>query len=226
MNIKKYLLVLIISLITILNLFAPPKFLTVRVSSNPSGAYFSVSGSEKIGPTPINHKFREGSTYIVDFFQNGKKVKTITYTCDGSPINVTLQPISKTLTVNSNINGANVIINGQQYGQTPLTTSLNPGSYNVQVTYPGYKTYNISVNLNSDQTIYANLEPNIAIKIWINGNEKQINFGKKKNKKQWKTFTFYSTQKKNTVKVKYKALVVEKNIKFENQTISLQAVLR
>ncbi len=74
----------------------------------------------------------------------------------------TLQPIEYNLTINSNIRGAKVFINGNPQGMTSFSDNLKPGSYSIRVTEFGYQDFNATVNLNQNREIYANLEPAFA----------------------------------------------------------------
>lgn len=83
-------------------------------------------------------------------------------------LNVVLQPTQFSLIVNSNIQGALVYVNNEQLGLTNFTTRLDPGTYQVQVSVPGFVDFSTSVNLNQDQTITANLTSrpaSVSIKI-------------------------------------------------------------
>jgi len=66
-----------------------------------------------------------------------------------------------TLTITSNVKGASVYINGApRKGSPPMSVSgLNPGDYTITVRAPGYEDFNITVTINSDQTVHANLRP-------------------------------------------------------------------
>lgn len=77
-------------------------------------------------------------------------------------ISANLQPIEYSLTINSNVNNADVIINGRMQGRTNYRSRLEPGTYSVKVEKKGYQDFNTNVNLNRDQQIYAKLEPAYA----------------------------------------------------------------
>lgn len=73
-----------------------------------------------------------------------------------------LQPREYQLSINSNISGANVFINGNPQGRTEYSNQLQPGTYNVRVSEYGYRDFTITVNLNHNRQIYAYLEPAYA----------------------------------------------------------------
>ena len=77
-------------------------------------------------------------------------------------INATLRPIEYRLTVNSNIKGAKVYIDGNSKGTTGYSENLKPGTYKVLVSQYGYQDYTTTVNLNQNREINANLQPAYA----------------------------------------------------------------
>ncbi|HDQ14900.1 MAG TPA: PEGA domain-containing protein [Sediminispirochaeta sp.] len=77
-------------------------------------------------------------------------------------VNASLQPEQYRLTVDSNISGADVYINGDSRGRVRFTDDLRPGRYNIRVSYYGYRDYNTTVTLDQDLRVYAELEPAYA----------------------------------------------------------------
>lgn len=72
-----------------------------------------------------------------------------------------------TLTVRSNVNGAQVTVSGgggeksssTQTGNIPFSGNFEPGTYTVTVSAPRYQDGTATVNLNGNQTITINLNP-------------------------------------------------------------------
>jgi len=65
-----------------------------------------------------------------------------------------------TLTVNSNVKGAQIYIDGNaQKGSIPYSVSLESGTHTVTLKASGYHDGSATVNLNSNQTIQINLNP-------------------------------------------------------------------
>lgn len=62
-----------------------------------------------------------------------------------------------TLSINSNVPNARVAINGSLIGQSPATATLAPGSYQLEVTAPGFEPYTTTVVVNGNATHTANL---------------------------------------------------------------------
>jgi len=61
------------------------------------------------------------------------------------------------VTVNANVNGCDVYINGSKNGMTPMSVMLPPGNYTIRVAKRGYNDWIQTVNVNGDMTINANL---------------------------------------------------------------------
>ena len=137
----------------------------VNISTNPSGATF-IFGSDTRnvkGPTPMNMQLNKGQLYEITFSKAGYHSKTITYKAGTGNINETLQPIQYTLSVSSNVSGASVFVNNSFSGQTPVNLTLNAGNYNISIKANGYKDYNTSVNLTSNNSVNANLVLNTFV---------------------------------------------------------------
>lgn len=149
----------------------------VVVNTNPSGAYFTI-GQSKYGPTPTTVPMIINQYYELTFTMPGYQTQTITYKAGTGDINVTLIPLTYTLSINANVNGADVYINGQLYGKTPFTTIMNGGNYSVMVKMIGYKDWTTNVNLFGNQNITANLVPDtytLSINANVTGADVYIN---------------------------------------------------
>jgi len=57
-----------------------------------------------------------------------------------------------TLTITSPVRGAEVVLNGEELGATPVTTQLKPGRYEIQVTKKNYMSVQRLVDVNAGQT--------------------------------------------------------------------------
>ena len=66
------------------------------------------------------------------------------------------------LTIDSNINGANIYIDGRYMGKTPFTTTVAEGSHEVIVRLPKFENYRETVNITKSTTINAFLARNVA----------------------------------------------------------------
>lgn len=70
-------------------------------------------------------------------------------------------PATGVLAVSANVSGAEVLINGRVVGSTPISLTLNPAGYNLEVRRGGYTPYRASVSVQPGQTtqVYAQLNP-------------------------------------------------------------------
>jgi hypothetical protein len=68
------------------------------------------------------------------------------------------QILSYQVSVNANVNGALVFVNGQQVGQTPCATLLMPGSYTLLVRAPGFLDYQVPLNVTGPQSLDISLQ--------------------------------------------------------------------
>jgi hypothetical protein len=128
------------------------------ISSNVNGADVIINGNPA-GRTPFRAQVPSGSYTLLiraqgflEFSQN------IVVNNGPTQINAVLQPLSFQVSVNANVQGAAVIINGQQLGQTPFATALVPGTYALIVRAPGYLDYQAQIAVNGPQAINAGLQ--------------------------------------------------------------------
>ena len=136
-----------------------PKTGKISVSSNPSGASIYVDGIY-IGNAPVTTSIDTGNHYVVGYL-NGQSKSQMINVNSGQTANVFLQfsQQTATLNVNSNPSGADVYIDNQYKGQSPVSISLNPGTYNLKLQKAGYETYNEQFNLSTTLTKNINLTP-------------------------------------------------------------------
>jgi hypothetical protein len=109
----------------------------LNISSNVAGAQVYLNGKLS-GQTPFGLRV-VGGTYEIRVtapgyadFQQRMNVRSPTQ------INAMLQGMSSQLSISSNVNGAEVIINGNPAGRTPFMGQMPMGSYSVRVRAPGY----------------------------------------------------------------------------------------
>ncbi|MGO9310344.1 MAG: PEGA domain-containing protein [Spirochaetia bacterium] len=77
-------------------------------------------------------------------------------------LNVVLQSAGIPLTVNANVSGARVSINGAPMGPVPYTAYLSPGTYAVRVTADGYADYAANIPLNETANLDIRLSPSTS----------------------------------------------------------------
>jgi hypothetical protein len=144
----------------------PPATGTLAVSANVSGANVLLNG-RSVGTAPINLTLNPG-TYTLEVRRSGYNPYRVTVNVQAGQttrIYAQLQqvapppPPTGTLIVNSNVRGAEVLLNGRRVGYTPLTITLNAGNYNLLVRRGGYSSFSTSFYLAGGTTtrINANL---------------------------------------------------------------------
>lgn len=134
----------------------------LSVSSNVNGAEVYVNNDFK-GTTPLISLRLDPGTYVVTVRAQGYASFQRQVTVNGpTSINAYLQPLNYSLTVTSNVNGADVYLNGRHMGRTPMTATLQPGTYHLRVEAGGYRTYSTQVTVNGGTTINAYLQGQLA----------------------------------------------------------------
>ncbi|MBL7115507.1 MAG: PEGA domain-containing protein [Kiritimatiellae bacterium] len=136
----------------------------IVVHTDPPGASIEINGAY-YGETPLLLTDLALGTYRMKLSAQGCRTREVPIELkDRTPrkILVELESDAGSLTVDSNPEGANLILNGIAKGTTPCTVDRVPeGDTTLQLTLDGYKTYNHSVRLTAGQTetIQAVLEP-------------------------------------------------------------------
>lgn len=130
----------------------------VTVNANVPGADVLINGSVR-GQAPITISLNPG-TYTIRVVGRGYNDWQQNIRVNGDmTVNANLAPANFSLSVRTNVPGAQVFINNQNRGRGNVNQSLPPGNYQVRVTAPGYTDYNVTVNLNQNQTVNAVLQP-------------------------------------------------------------------
>lgn len=157
----------------------------LEVSSNPVGAEVFVNGT-RAGVTPLRVTLNEGTYDVrvaangyIDFRSNVQITRGTT-----SRVNATLTAVRRTgeLQVTSNVNGAEVFINGSRAGVTPLRVTLDEGSYEVRVSSGGFGDFRTTARVEQGRTVSisavlaalrATLEinTNVEVRVFIDGTE-------------------------------------------------------
>lgn len=143
----------------------------LRVNSNVRGAIIYVDNVRQRQTTPSTIRVQRGQRTIT-VRADGYTDFTQTINVQGNTsINAILQRSSSfSLTVNSNVNGADVYIDGARRGSSGQTFTLSGGSYSLRVTAPGYDDFTTTVRLSSNQVISAVLQQSLY-GLRVNANE-------------------------------------------------------
>jgi len=133
-----------------LQLMLQPAWAEVTVDSLPSGASILVDG-EVIGTTPAAVEILQGERQIIlqlDTYADWQQALDISPGEAQDLGRISLQPAAGTLQLSSEPSGANVTLDGEFQGQTPLTLHVIPGrKQRLAVFKPGYRRHTGSVEL-------------------------------------------------------------------------------
>jgi hypothetical protein len=132
---------------------------TLAVASNPQGAQVLVNG-RGVGNTPVNITLQPGQ-YNLELRQSGYEVfRQSVSVAAGQTVNVTAnlaqQAVNGLLSIASNPQGGQVLINGRVVGNTPTNVSVQPGQYNIEIRLSGYDVFRTSVSVSNGQTVNIN----------------------------------------------------------------------
>jgi hypothetical protein len=134
----------------------------LSIMSNVNGAEVFINGNPA-GRIPFAAQLPAGSYMVLvraagymDFNQN------VVIGNGPVQVNALLQGLSYQVSVDSNIRGALVFVNGTQVGQTPLANMMQQGTYTILVRAPGYSDYQAQIAVNGPQSINAFLQPMVS----------------------------------------------------------------
>lgn len=160
-----------------------PASYNLTVESNVQGAQVFINGEMQKGGTPLTITNLEPGRYDVTVRKSGYYDASRSVTLNGNQtVYINLQGTSYSLTVQTNVSGSKIYLNGErQKGTAPLTiTNLSPGTYNLTLQKNGYYDGSRTVNLNDNKTVTINLEArshtltvdsNVkGAKVYLNGN--------------------------------------------------------
>jgi formylglycine-generating enzyme required for sulfatase activity len=133
-----------------LQLQLAPAWAEVTVDSLPAGASILVDG-EPAGTTPATVEILQGERQLILQLATYADWQQTLELNAGDPLDlgrVELQPAAGTLELASTPSGANVTLDGEFQGQTPLTLLLIPGRpHRLAVFKPGYRRHTSTVQL-------------------------------------------------------------------------------
>jgi hypothetical protein len=142
-----------------------PAFGSVSINSNPGGAEAFVDG-QFVGYTPVTYGTRSGSHNVEVRLDGYDTFSTSVNVPGGQTASVNaglVQTVRNgSVTFTSNVNGAEVYVNGQLVGTTPTGAISYPqGNYTAQFRLNGYNEISLGFNVspNSNQTVRADLAP-------------------------------------------------------------------
>ena len=139
-----------------LELVLEPAWAEITVDSLPQGATVLVDG-EAAGTTPVVLEILQGEHQLIlqkEGFAHWQEVLTVTASEAQDMGRVELQPAAATIQLVSLPNRANVTVDGEFRGQTPLTLEVSPDHpHRLAVFKPGYRRHTSSLELAAGATI-------------------------------------------------------------------------
>lgn len=133
-----------------LQLELAPAWAGVTVDSLPTGASILLDG-EPVGKTPATVEILQGEHQLLlqlPAFADWQQTLHIKAGEDQDLGRVDMQPAAGELQLSSVPSGANVTLDGEFQGQTPMTLEVSPGrEHRLAVFKPGYQRYNGTVEL-------------------------------------------------------------------------------
>ena len=144
-----------------------PAWANVAISSVPVGATIYVDG-EAVGQTPALLEILQGEHQVelqLPRYRSWQQTLSVSAGVHQNLEPVTLQPADGILALSSRPAGANVTVDGEFQGQTPLNLSLEPdGEHRIAVFKPGYSRATRSVRLEPEEEreLTVRLDPQLG----------------------------------------------------------------
>lgn len=131
----------------------------IAVSSTPTDAKVYIDGRYQ-GETQLSVNVLPGE-HSVKVVKEGYRgfVKDINVSpMTKEDINAVLEPLKGSLEITSEPTGAEVYIDGKDYGKTPLSVELPPSEHNVTLKMKGYREHTIKVEVKAGETTSINVK--------------------------------------------------------------------
>ena len=138
-----------------------PDFGWITVTTNPRGAFVSIDG-QRVGKTPYVYEKISHGEHVVEIRKDMYTTIVRTVMINNGEVNAELENIvlseddgaRGTVVVNSTPTGADINLNGQYKGKTPLTVeNVAPGLCNLVLSMQGYQDIQKSLTVNGNDTI-------------------------------------------------------------------------
>jgi hypothetical protein len=136
---------------------SPESEYEITIYANVEDAIVYLNGYN-YGEAPVRIEVNRGSHNLLVKAKGYADYNKTIYVSSDSTYRAELDPErSYRLIVRSNVDEANVYINDEWRGETPLTLNLGAGSYRLKVTEEGYDAYESKIELKNNSSIYATI---------------------------------------------------------------------
>lgn len=130
----------------------------LTIESTPSGAEVYINGTYE-GETPLEVTLLPGE-YEIKVSKEGYEERTsVVHLLPGDSVvlNFNLSSTSGTVTIVSEPSGADVYINGDYRGKTPLEVNLPPGTYEIRISKEEYQEKVLSVTIEGSEAKFVSV---------------------------------------------------------------------
>jgi hypothetical protein len=141
----------------------------IVVTTTPPGAILWIDDkvSPPIGTSPFDGNSKIGPRTIIAELEGYARAEVLVDIKQGSstPVNITLKEASSKISVNSDPQGADVLIDGAVAGVTPYSGKVPPGKHEIRVTKSGFGSliYPIEASKGKPFDFQGKLPPPVAI---------------------------------------------------------------
>jgi len=130
----------------------------LSLNTSPAGAQLKIDGQPQ-GPSPLKSQPLPAGFHQVEVSLPGYTTQTQSLFLEAGQemsVQTTLllsQPAKGALHIAGEFMGAEVWLNQKQVGKVPLSLSLSPGEYQVEIKKTGYQTWQNSIQIESENTL-------------------------------------------------------------------------
>lgn len=136
-----------------------PSLFPLQVLANQPNSEVLINGQSK-GRAPITVQVPAGQYTVIVRAPNMIEFRQVVDVNGPVTVNANaMAPQPQQLTVSSNVQGAEVLINKNPAGKTPFSATVAPGSYAVTVRAPGFVEFNQNVVVSGPVQVNATLQP-------------------------------------------------------------------
>ena len=131
---------------------------SLQVSANVAGASVLVNGGAQ-GTAPVSLTLRAGEYDLVVRAAGYEDFVSKVVLNRDRAVSAELEPLIFTVSIESNVRGANVTVNGAARGKTPGNYALQIGQYTIVVSAAGYLDSSQTINVQRNAALSFELQP-------------------------------------------------------------------